>query len=135
MKLLLGGCRQRFSLLQSALNGNHYELKAFRDGGQLLQEDREVDDDYDWIILDGRLLKGEREFARLFLQWLGHGCQSHAMRGSGCGVALSRDGTMELSCAMHRMAMQPANSPSYSQSALPRGSFLFEYHAPCGVKR
>ncbi len=133
MKLLLGGRMGRFSSLQSALNDNTYELKAFRDGGQLLQEDREVDD-FDWIILDGQLLKGEREFARLLFQWLGHGCQSRA-KGEGCGIALSRDGTMQLSCAMHRAAMQPANSPSFHRSSRQDKRFLFEYHAPCGVKR
>lgn len=122
--------------MQNALGGNHYELRAFRDGGLLFQEDEIVVDDYDWIILDGRLLKGEREFARLFYQWLGQNDRALTTQRGGCGVALSTDGTMQLSCAMHRMSLQPANAPSYSPEATPgKEGFRFEYHAPCGEKR
>ncbi len=120
--------------MQSALDGNDYEIKVFRDGGQSFQD--EPFRDFDWIILDGRFLKGEREFARLFLQWLGQNGRVTTSRHGGCGMEITKGGAMRLSCAMHRMALHPADSPSYSPGTMPEDDgFLFEYHSPCGVKR
>ncbi len=136
MKILLAGCEKRFSVLQSALNDNRRKtVVCLANKMSIADRNTLAGNRYDWVILDGRMLKGRKDFAFLFER---QGCPSHKQGAaeSGdeyphCGVEVTENGTMQLSCRLHKMACDANIKSNSGQPQSSSSGFIFEYQSSC----
>ena len=96
-----------------------------------------VDAGYDWVILDGRLFKGEREFAHFFEKWAEKTSDTIFGRGCNCENEVLEEKMIPLRRTMHRTISQSTSPPGFSKNRSfgEEGGQVFGYHAPCRAKR
>ncbi len=136
MKILLAGCERRFSVLQSALNDNRSKtVVCLANKMSIADKNALAESRYDWVILDGRMLKGRKDLAFLFER---QGCPSHkqgTVENGGeyphCGVEITENGTMQLSCGLHKMIHEAGSKSDNGQPQPISSGFIFEYQSSC----
>lgn len=123
MKILFAGANSELSSLKRMLRRERCEITQVKDDGQLFHGGQQLTDCYDWVILGGHFLAGEKDFAPL--RGMGDAFESS---GAGCGVRKAADGTLEFRCDKHSTVCDSL------KSGTDEAGFSFEYHAPCRAR-